>query len=87
VPRLPVSIDGALKRVGRFEYLTTHRRLEFQVFAATSRAQRGVWRAMDGLGDLPMGNAQRRVVREFGAAVETSSVVGRKRQRVTPTAV
>jgi len=81
---LPVKINGVLKRVGRFAHQTTHRRIEFHVFAATSSARRGVWRRADDLDDLPMGNAQKRVVREFGNLGLKQSVQNRKRGAVTP---
>ncbi|MDY7109551.1 MAG: A/G-specific adenine glycosylase [Planctomycetota bacterium] len=64
---LPVSIDG-LRRLGVFEHQTTHRRITFHVFAAHIRGRRGLpgrqgaWRGTQELDDLPMSNAQRRVL-------------------------
>jgi A/G-specific adenine glycosylase len=65
---LPVSING-LRKLGVFEHHTTHRRITFHVFAAHirgrggRRAGRGEWRRLHELDDLPMSNAQRRVLR------------------------
>jgi A/G-specific adenine glycosylase len=59
---LPVRV-GAIRRLGSFRHLTTHRRVTFHVFAATSRAGRGDWFGASELADLPMGSAQRRVIR------------------------
>jgi A/G-specific adenine glycosylase len=67
---LPVSIVG-LRRLGVFEHHTTHRRITFHVFAARIRGQAGrrgrrdEWRTIEELGDLPMSNAQRRVLRHL----------------------
>jgi len=51
-----------LKKVASFEFGTTHRLITFCVYTARSRQRRGVWRAADDLADLPMSNAQRRVL-------------------------
>jgi len=51
-----------LKKVASFEFGTTHRLITFCVYTARSRQRRGVWRCADDLGDLPMSNAQRRVL-------------------------
>ena len=58
---LPVRVYQLMKR-GRFEHQTTHRRITFHVYTAKSRARRGVWRRPEDIGDLPMSNAQRRVL-------------------------
>ena len=65
VSRLPVTISD-MTAAGRFVHQTTHRRVEFHVYTAMSRARRGVWRAADDLADLPMSNAQRRVLEVGG---------------------
>ena len=65
VSRLPVTISD-MTAAGRFVHQTTHRRVEFHVYTAMSRARRGVWRAADDLADLPMSNAQRRVLEMGG---------------------
>jgi len=58
---LPMRVDELTKR-GRFAHHTTHRRITFHVYTARSRARRGVWRAPESISDLPMSNAQRRVL-------------------------
>ena len=58
---LSVRVDQLTKR-GRFAHHTTHRRITFHVYTARSRARRGLWRAPENIHDLPMGNAQRRVL-------------------------
>ena len=58
---LPVPVID-LRKVERFEHNTTHRRITFHVFVAKSRARRGTWRRLDDGADLPMSNAQRRVL-------------------------
>ena len=61
---LPVTVDG-LRRLGSFAHHTTHRRITFHVYAARSRALRGAWHVSDDIDDLPMSNAQRRVLRHL----------------------
>lgn len=56
-----VSVTDVVQ-AGQFVHLTTHRRITFHVFTARSRARRGVWRRMDDVADLPMSNAQKRVM-------------------------
>ena len=58
---LPVPVSNLIPR-GAFDHQTTHRRITFHVYTAASRVRRGVWRRMDDLDDLPMSNAQRRVL-------------------------
>ena len=61
---LPIVVNE-LRKLGTFEHHTTHRRITFHVYAARSRgrrARRGEWRLPDEVDDLPMGNAQRRVL-------------------------
>ena len=58
---LPVRVYQLMKRT-RFEHQTTHRRITFHVYTAKSRARRGVWRRPEDIGDLPISNAQRRVL-------------------------
>ena len=57
-----------LKQVASFEFGTTHRLITFCVYTARSRQRRGVWRLADDFGDLPMSNAQRRVLAAVGEA-------------------
>lgn len=45
-----------------FRHITTHRRITFHVFTARTRMRRGVWRACDDIADLPMSNAQQKIV-------------------------
>jgi A/G-specific adenine glycosylase len=66
----PQQVEGRLgfrlsatARVEAFVYQTTHRRITFHVFSARSRRRLGTWRRPDDLGDLPMSNAMRRVLR------------------------
>jgi A/G-specific adenine glycosylase len=60
---LPVGVREMRKR-GEFVHHTTHRHIRFHVYQATSsvRSRRGTWRRVDDLDDLPMSNAQRRVL-------------------------
>jgi adenine-specific DNA glycosylase len=63
---LRVPMSNLIKR-STFEHHTTHRRIKFHVFSATSAARTGVWRRLNNLADLPMSNAQRRVLAELGS--------------------
>ncbi len=63
--RLPVHVVGALHFCGRFIHSTTHRRIQFHVFAGRSMARRGTWRRLDNLANVPLSSAQRRVLRYF----------------------
>lgn len=56
------TIEGLSSR-GEFTHSTTHRAIRFHVLAANSRSRRGIWRAIDDIADLPMSNAQRKVLR------------------------
>jgi len=58
---LRVAVSRLRKR-GEFTHRTTHRVIRFHVYAAISRARRGTWRRLDNLCDLPMSNAQQRVL-------------------------
>ena len=58
---LPVRVYQLIKRA-HFEHQTTHRRITFHVYTAKSRARRGVWRRPEDITDLPISNAQRRVL-------------------------
>ncbi len=58
---LPVRVYQ-LTKLARFEHQTTHRRITFHVYTAKSRARRGVWRHPEDIADLPISNAQRRVL-------------------------
>ena len=58
---LPVRVYQMMKRA-HFEHQTTHRRITFHVYTAKSRARRGIWRRPEDIADLPISNAQRRVL-------------------------
>jgi A/G-specific adenine glycosylase len=51
-----------LRKRGTFTHGTTHREITFHVYTATTAARRGTWRRPDRLDDLPMSNAQRKVL-------------------------
>ncbi len=75
---LPVRVYQLMK-CARFEHQTTHRRITFHVYTAKSRARRGVWRRPEDIGDLPISNAQRRVLalaRSDPPHAEAGSAVG-----------
>jgi A/G-specific adenine glycosylase len=59
--RLAVTVT-TLAPVATFEHQTTHRRIRFHVFHATTRVRRGTWRDPRATADLPMSNAHRRIV-------------------------
>ena len=59
--RLAVTVVG-LRKEGTFEHGTTHRLITFHVFAAKSRSRGGTWRRLDDVADLPMSNAQKKVL-------------------------
>jgi A/G-specific adenine glycosylase len=59
---LRTTVDAALARRGSFMHHTTHRAIRFHVYQTTSRSRTGTWRQPDALGDLPLSNAQRRVL-------------------------
>lgn len=59
-----------IERLGGFPHQTTHRRMTFHVFAATTRTRAGEWRRTSDLAVLPMSNPQRRIVREWGHACD-----------------
>ena len=51
-----------------FPHQTTHRRITFHVFAATTRVRAGQWREANNLADLPMSNPQRLILSQWGNA-------------------
>ncbi len=57
----PVAV-GELTRRGSFEHGTTHRLIVFHVYTTSSRARKGTWRRLDDIDDLPMSNAQAKVL-------------------------
>jgi A/G-specific adenine glycosylase len=59
--KLPVAVRD-LARLETFEHATTHRRISFHVFAAKGLGRSGTWRRPEETQDLPMSNAQRRVL-------------------------
>lgn len=71
---LPVRVDRLTKR-GRFKHQTTHRRITFHVYTARSRARRGVWRHFENIDELPMSNAQRRVLAVAGVGSHYAEAV------------
>jgi hypothetical protein len=58
---LRTDVDAALVRRGSFMHHTTHRAIRFHVYQTTSRSRKGTWRQPDAV-DLPLSNAQRRVL-------------------------
>jgi A/G-specific adenine glycosylase len=60
---LPVGVCDVRKR-GEFVHHTTHRHIRFHVYQATmgERSRNGTWRRLDDVSDLPMSNAQRKVL-------------------------
>lgn len=71
---LPVRVYQLMKHA-RFEHQTTHRRITFHVYTAKSRARRGVWCRPENTGDLPMSNAQRRVLAVADAGLHHAEAV------------
>lgn len=65
--RLAVRVTS-LKNGGCFAHQTTHRAITFHVLTARSRSRSGIWPELTELHDLPMSNAQRRIIREFTGA-------------------
>jgi A/G-specific adenine glycosylase len=68
--RLQIKVER-LRRLARFVHQTTHRRVTFHVFFATSRARSGVWRKPNDVSDLPLSSPQQRIVR---MAIEQSDI-------------
>jgi adenine-specific DNA glycosylase len=60
---LPVGVRDVRKR-GELTHRTTHRHIQFHVYAARAAGRRGraTWRRIDDMSDLPMSSAQRRVL-------------------------
>ncbi|MCH8153552.1 MAG: alcohol dehydrogenase catalytic domain-containing protein, partial [Planctomycetes bacterium] len=58
---LPAPVRD-LVRNNAFDHQTTHRRITFHVYTATSRSRRGLWRRADDIADLPMSSPQRRIL-------------------------
>jgi adenine-specific DNA glycosylase len=56
------------RECARFVHNTTHRHITFHVYTARSRQRKGIWRRVGDLDDLPMSNAQRKVLEVAGAA-------------------
>lgn len=59
--QLPFAVT-ALQTVSQFQHITTHRRITFHVHTARSRIRSGIWRSPDDVDDLPLSNAQKRIV-------------------------
>lgn len=59
--RLPVRVQS-IEPLTVFDHQTTHRRIRFHVFCATSRSRRGDWRTLDEIADLPLSVPQQRIV-------------------------
>jgi A/G-specific adenine glycosylase len=71
ISRVKGADVGPLTKLGRFTHLTTHRRITFEVYSARPGEHRragGTWRPLNRLDDLPMSNAQKRVVAMVQAA-------------------
>jgi A/G-specific adenine glycosylase len=62
---LPVPVSG-LGAIGEFTHKTTHRTISFKVYRATSRSREGAWKSESEIEQLPMSNAQRRVIEMAG---------------------
>ena len=62
---LPIRITG-LCGLASFDHHTTHRHIRFYVYRCRSRSRRGVWRDPTDVGDLPMSNAHKKVLRAMG---------------------
>jgi A/G-specific adenine glycosylase len=60
--RVPVR---SLRPAGVIHHRTTHRRIAFHIFKATSRAKAGNWRRISTIDRLPMSNPQRRILAQF----------------------
>ncbi len=58
-----------LKKIGQFEHLTTHRRIQFELWHATARGRLrrhdSRWRRYDDVDDLPLANPQRKALRQL----------------------
>jgi A/G-specific adenine glycosylase len=61
------SFARGLSKCGRMSHSTTHRRITFHVYRATTGTRAGVWRRPDQIAELPMSNAQRRIIGAFAA--------------------
>ena len=58
---LPVAVSG-FGAIGEFNHKTTHRTISFKVYRAMSRSREGEWKSEADIEQLPMSNAQRRVI-------------------------
>ncbi|MHC4081987.1 MAG: A/G-specific adenine glycosylase, partial [Planctomycetota bacterium] len=63
--RLPTVSE--FRRCAKCVHNTTHRHITFHVYTARSRQTKGVWRHVGDMDDLPMSNAQRKVLEVAGA--------------------
>jgi hypothetical protein len=63
--KLP-AVSG-FRECAKFVHNTTHRHITFHVYTARSRQRKGVWRRVGDTDDLPMSNAQRKVLAAAGA--------------------
>ena len=67
VRALPCTLKTSPRRLGSFHHNTTHRNITFHIYSATSRARKGQWVSAPATADLPMSNAQRRILREHAS--------------------
>jgi A/G-specific adenine glycosylase len=51
-----------MRKLGAFDHHTSHRRITFHVYSASSHSRGGVWKRASDLDALPMSNAHRRVL-------------------------
>jgi A/G-specific adenine glycosylase len=58
---LPIKVND-LVASGGFDHHTTHRRIRFHVYWAKVNSRKGTWRGLDEIAQLPMSNAQRRIL-------------------------
>ena len=72
---LPQRIND-LVELGSFDHHTSHRHIQFHVYRSSTRARKGTWYAPHRLSQLPMSNAQKRIVKlsiGSGAAAQAAS--------------
>lgn len=64
---------GSLQRVGEFTHQLTHRTVTFVLWTAgLPRRQRGTWRTLEAVDDLPLANPQRRAIAMLRQAAATA---------------
>jgi A/G-specific adenine glycosylase len=61
IDALPVAVTH-LQHIGEFQHVLSHRTITFHVHRARSRSRAGHWRGLDDLAEVPLSNAQHRVL-------------------------